>query len=184
MPLPPGTDQLVIPGLLTGQSFTVSSTQNAQVSEQAGSVTTGTITANVTTLQSQITVSRQLIDQAPRGIDLWLGLDSAQAYSAAKAQQLWSGSGSSGQVTGVLNWANTLLVSAGGSTAGFWSGLAAAQQAVTSTLYLPPNAAFINPADWQWISSTIDEQGRPLLLPHTQRRIRCRVCPRRALWRS
>jgi HK97 family phage major capsid protein len=167
-PLPPGTDQIIIPGLLDGQSFSTSSTQNSSVSEQAGSITDGTISVPITTLQSRITVSRQLIDQAPRGIDLWLGLDSAQAYSAAKAQQLWSGTGSGGQVTGVLNWSNTLSVSADGSTAGFWSGLAAAQADVYSNLFLPANVAFVSPLTWQWVTSTVDEEGRPFLLPHTQ----------------
>jgi HK97 family phage major capsid protein len=166
-PLPPGTDSIVVPGLLTGQSFTVSSTQNSQVTDESGNITTGTITCPVIGLQSQITVSRQLIDQAPL-IDRWLAVDSAAAYTAAKAQQLWSGTGSSGQVTGVLNWSNTLSVSAGGSTAGFWSGVAAAQQAVISNLFLPPNAVFVNAQDWQWVSSTVDDSGRPFLLPHTQ----------------
>jgi hypothetical protein len=32
---------------------------------------------------------------------------------------------------------------------------------------LPVNAAFINQADWAWVSATIDQQGRPLLLPCT-----------------
>jgi HK97 family phage major capsid protein len=165
--LPPHTDQIVVPGLTGGQSFTVSSTQNTQVTDESGSVTTGTITCPVIGLQSQVTLSRQLIDQAPL-IDRWLVVDSRAAYNAAKAQQLYSGTGSTGQLTGVLNWSNTLSVSAGGSTAGFWSGLAAAQAAVTNNLYLPPNVAFINPADWQWISSTVDLEGRPLLIPHTQ----------------
>jgi len=167
-PLPQGTDQAIIPGLLTGQSFSVSSSQNSSVSEQAGSITDGTISVPIRTLQSQVTVSRQLIDQAPRGIDLWLGLDSARAYSAAKAQQLWSGTGSNGQVTGVLNWPDTLSVSAGGSTAGFWSGLAAAQVAVYDNLFLPANVVFVSPLTWQWVTRTGDEQGRPFLLPHTQ----------------
>jgi hypothetical protein len=53
------------------------------------------------------------------------------------------------------------------STAGFWTGIATAQQQVISNLYLPANAAFINSADWGWISATVDTSGRPLLLPHT-----------------
>jgi HK97 family phage major capsid protein len=166
-PLPPGTDSIVLPGLLTGQGFTVSSTQNSTVTDESSAITTGTITAPVITLQSQITVSRELIDQAPL-IDRWLAVDSAQAYAAAKAQQLWSGTGSFGQVTGVLNWSNTLAVSTGGSTAGFWSGIAAAQAAVLNNLYLPANACFISAQDWQWVSSTVDDSGRPFLLPHTQ----------------
>jgi hypothetical protein len=83
------------------------------------------------------------------------------------SQQLYSGSGSSGQLTGITNWSNVLTVSAGSSTAGFWNGLATAQQQILTNLYLPANAAFINAVDWAWISATIDLQGRPILLPHT-----------------
>jgi HK97 family phage major capsid protein len=167
-PLPPGTDSIVVPGFLTSQNFSTLSSQNTQVPEQSGYVTTGTITLPVVSVLAQTTLSRQLIDQAPRDIDSWLGLDSAAAYAAEKTSLLYSGTGSSGQPTGVLNWPNVLTVSAGGSTAGFWSGIAAAQAAVLNNLYLPPNVAFISVADWQWVSSTVDESGRPFLMPHTQ----------------
>jgi HK97 family phage major capsid protein len=169
MPLPPHTNELVLPVLSTGTSMTVSSSQNSQVSEQAGNITDTSITLPVTTIQSQTTVSRQLLDFAPAGggIDRWLAMDSGAAYAAALSQQLYSGSGSSGQLNGILNWPSVLTVSAGSSTAGFWNGLATAQQAIVSNLYLPPNAAFINQADWGWLSATVDVEGRPLLLPHT-----------------
>jgi HK97 family phage major capsid protein len=169
MPLPPHTNQLVIPVLATGTSMTVSSSQNSQVSEQAGNITDASITLPVATIQSQTTVSRPLLDFAPEGggIDRWLAMDSGAAYAAELSSQLYSGSGSAGQVTGIINWPNVLTVSAGGSTAGLWSGIAAAQQAVLNNLYLPANIAVINPADWAWLSSTIDQQGRPLVLPHT-----------------
>jgi HK97 family phage major capsid protein len=147
----------------------VSSLQNSQVSEQAGNITDASITLPVATIQSQTTVSRPLLDFAPAGggIDRWLASDSGAAYAAELSSQLYSGSGSSGQLTGIINTSNVLTVSAGGSTAGFWSGLAASQQAIVNNLYLPPNAAFINQADWGWLSATIDLEGRPLLLPHT-----------------
>jgi HK97 family phage major capsid protein len=169
MPLPPGTNQLIVPVLSTGTSMSISSSQNSQVPEQAGNITDASITLNVATIQSATTASRQLIDFAPAGggIDRWLALDSAQQYAAKLSQQLYSGSGSSGQLTGILNWSNVPTVTAGSSTAGFWNGLATAQQQIMSNLYLPANAAFINPVDWGWISATVDLQGRPILLPHT-----------------
>ena len=169
MPLPPGTNQLVIPVLSTGTSMSVSTAQNSQVAEQAGSITDAAITANVVTVQAQTTVSRQLLDFAPEGggIDRWLAMDSGAAYGAELSQQLYSGSGSNGQLTGIVNWPNVLTVSADSSTAGFWNGIATAQQQIISNLYLPANAAFINSADWGWISATVDMSGRPLLLPHT-----------------
>jgi DNA-binding CsgD family transcriptional regulator len=149
--------------------MSVSSSQNSQVPEQSGSITDGTVTLPVSTLRSQTMVSRQLIDQAPPGggIDRWLAMDTAQAYAARPSQQMHGGTGSGGQLTGILNWPNVLTVDAGSSTAGFWNGIATAQQQIISSLYLPANAAFINPVDWGWVGGTVDMQGRPLLLPHT-----------------
>jgi HK97 family phage major capsid protein len=156
-----------VPGFLTGQGFSTLSSQNTQVPEQSSYITSGTITLPVVSVLAQTTVSRQLIDQAPRHIDSWLGLDSAAAYAAEKASLLYSGTGSNGQPTGLLNWPNVLTVSAGGSSAGFWSGLAAAQAAVLNNLFLPPDIAMISVADWAWLSSTFDESGRPFLTPAT-----------------
>jgi HK97 family phage major capsid protein len=168
-PLPPGTNSINIPVLSTGTSMSVSSAQNSALPEQSGNITDSVINAPVITLQSVTTVSRQLLDFGVRGagIDEWLAMDSGQAYAAELSSQLYSGTGSSGLATGIVNWPNVLTVSAGGSTAGLWSGIAAAQQAVLNGIYLPANIAVVNPADWAWLSATIDLEGRPILLPHT-----------------
>jgi hypothetical protein len=52
----------------------------SQVSEQAGNIIDASIMLSVATVQSQTTVSHQLIDFAPAGggIDRWLALDSGQ----------------------------------------------------------------------------------------------------------
>jgi HK97 family phage major capsid protein len=101
------------------------------------------------------------------GIERWIARDTGEAYAAELSAQMYSGTGATGQLTGLLNWPGVLSVSAGGSSAGLWNGIFTAQQQIMSTLYKPANAAFISPTDWWYIASTVDDVGRPWILPTT-----------------
>lgn len=170
--VPPGTNSIDIPKILTGTAVAVQGTQNTAV--QNTDMTTGSISSPVITIAGGQTVSMQLVEQSPLNIDDLILGDLAADYAQKLDKQVLSGTGTSGQVTGLLTLAGTNAVAwtqttpSVGGTGGMYSSIGAAVSAIHGTRYAPPTHILMHPRRWSWAEAASDSQGRPLVVPADQ----------------
>ncbi|EST24381.1 phage major capsid protein [Streptomyces roseochromogenus] len=169
--VPPGTDSINIPKMLTGTAVAPMNGQNTGI--QQTDLTTGSISSSVVTIAGGQTVSLQLIEQSPLNIDDLVLADLAADYAAKWDLQVLSGSGSSGQVTGMLTLAGTTAVTwtqatpALGGAGGLYAKVASAIQSIHTARFLPPTHIVMHPRRWAWAESQSDSNGRPLVVPES-----------------
>jgi HK97 family phage major capsid protein len=162
-PLPGGTDSINIPKLLTGTTVAVQTADNQPVSQT--DLTDTFINAPVRTISGQQGLSIQLIDQSPIAFDDVVFRDLTAAHAAQTDLQVASGTGTNGQVLGILATPNIGSVAA--STVdikGVYSAIANAIQTVHTTRFLPPEVVVMHPRRWGWLLSLLDANQRPLFL--------------------
>lgn len=169
--VPPGTDSINIPKMLTGTAVAPMNGQNTGV--QQTDATTGSISSSVVTIAGAQTVSLQLIEQSPLNIDDLILADLAADYAAKWSLQAISGSGSSGQVTGALTLAGTTAVTwtqatpALGGAGGLYAKIGSAIQSIHTTRFMPPDGIVMHPRRWAWCETQSDGNGRPLVVPES-----------------
>jgi HK97 family phage major capsid protein len=164
--LPGGTDSINVPKMLTGTTVAIQTADNTGVSET--NLTDTFINAPVRTISGQQGVAIQLIDQSPIAFDDVVFRDLVAAHAAVLDGQVISGSGSAGQVLGVLNTPSITSIAASAVTvAGCYSALANAVQTVHTTRFLPPEVIVMHPRRWGWFLAALDTQQRPLVLPNS-----------------
>lgn len=169
MPLPAQGMSLIIPRGTTGASVTSQATENSSLSS------TDEVWANLTvpvcTLGGQQDVSRQSLERGTPGIDSIIYLDLRKAYNVQVDTQVLNGSGSSGQMLGILNTSGIYASSVYGAaltTAAFYTKSAGALSAIASAgTAVIPNVWVMHPRRWYWLSAQLDSQGRPLVVPST-----------------
>ena len=143
----------------------------------------GTVSATIQTLIANLDASLQLMDQSPIPFDESFGQDIAEDMATQLDGQLLLGSGSMGQVNGLipggtLSAANSvLLTSTNAASSQTWAyggaSIAASAHQMTAQLYskiatargLPPESWLINPTVWAIICGSADGQNRPLVPP-------------------
>jgi HK97 family phage major capsid protein len=163
-PLPPGTDSISIPKILTGSSIAAQADLGA-VSET--DPTTGSVTVPVRTLAGQVDVARQVIDRQPIFDDL-LFADLIADYNLRLDLQCLTGSGSGANAKGVLSDTNRITVTytdASPTVGELYSKIQDAIQQIVTNRGLPPNLIVVHPRRWGWIAAASDSSGRPLIVP-------------------
>ena len=166
MQLPDQGTQFQIPRGTTGASAAVQATENTSVSST--DEVWGNVTVNVATVAGQQDVSRQSLERGTPGIDSLIYMDLAGAYGVAVDAQVLSGSGSSGQVLGVLNTSGVNQATAFGAAATaatFYTKVAGQLNAVETTRFLAPDHIAMHPRRWNWLVGQTDSSGRPLVTP-------------------
>ncbi|MGW1559074.1 phage major capsid protein [Streptomyces sp. NPDC002144] len=166
-PLPPGTDSINIPKVLTGTATAVQTADNGAVAET--DMTDTYVQAPVRTIAGQQDVAVQLIDQSPVSFDQVIFRDLIADHATKTDLQVISGSGSSGQVTGIraTSGITTIAYTTGSPTvAGLYSKLADAVQRVHTNRFMPPTAIVMHPRRWAWFLAASDSTGRPLVVPN------------------
>jgi HK97 family phage major capsid protein len=168
MTLPTGTDSINVPKVATG---TATGVQTAD----AGSVTSTDMTdtfvnAPVRTIAGQQDIALQLLDQSPASFDEIVFADLIADYNQRLDTQCISGSGSSGQLLGVLNVSgiNAITYTDASPTLPelYLPSMQALSQVATKRKMMP-SAVFLTPARWFWMASQLDSQNRPFILPET-----------------
>ncbi|MFF9238391.1 phage major capsid protein [Streptomyces sp. NPDC014776] len=163
-PLPPGTDSINIPKVATGTATAVQTADNAAVQET--DLTDDFVTAPVRTIAGQQDVAIQLLDQSPVSFDEVIFRDLVADYATKLDVQVISGSGSSGQVTGVRSTSGIVTISASTATVqAIYSKLADAVQRVHTGRFMPPTVIVMHPRRWAWFLAAVDTQNRPLVVP-------------------
>jgi HK97 family phage major capsid protein len=162
--LPGGTDSINVPKMLTGTSVGIQTADNTTVSETNLSDTF--INAPVRTISGQQGVALQLIDQSPIAFDDVVFRDLTSAHAAVLDQQVMYGTGTGGQVLGVVNTPGvTSLAVASLDIAGIYKAIANAIQTIHVTRFLPPEVIVMHPRRWGWLLTLLDTQNRPLFVP-------------------
>jgi HK97 family phage major capsid protein len=163
--LPPNTDSINIPKLLAG-SATAPQADGGVVSNI--DPTTTSVSVPVKTVAGQVDVSRQLFDRSLPGIDQVLFADLAADYATKLDVQLLNGTGSGANAKGVLQDAHIIAVTYTdpnpGATA-LYPKIADAIQQIHTNRFMSPTGIVMHPRRWGWFLSSLDAQGRPLVLP-------------------
>lgn len=164
-PLPAGTDSISIPKVATGVTVAQQATQNTGVSQT--DLTTTSVNSPVITLAGGQTVSLQLIEQSPLNVDDIILADLAAAYAQQYNNQILSGAGGAGNLTGILTLAGTNAVSTSAATlAGIYNAIANGIQQVHTNRFLPPDTIIMHPRRWAYLLGQVDTTGRPLVVPN------------------
>jgi HK97 family phage major capsid protein len=162
--LPPGTDSINIPKVATGTAAGIQTADNGPVQET--DLTDTFVTAPVRTIAGQQDVAIQLLDQSPVSFDQVVFRDLTADFATKTDLQVISGSGTSGQVTGVRATSGIITVTAGTATiTAVYSKIADAVQRVHTQRFMPPTAIVMHPRRWAWFLAASDSNGRPLVVP-------------------
>lgn len=168
LPLPAGTDSVNVPKVATGSATGVQTADAGAVTSQ--DITDTFVSAPVRTIAGQQDIAIQLLDQSPVAFDEIVFADLIADYNQKLDTQCWSGSGSSGQLKGVLNVSGINAVTYTDATPTLPELYAPAMQALSLSAKnrkMMPTAVFLTPSRWFWMASQLDSQNRPFILPET-----------------
>lgn len=164
--LPAGTDSINLPKVATGSETAVQATQGSAIN--ISDIATGTVTAPVVTIAGGQIVSLQLLEQSPVNMDQVILQDLAADYAKRLDLQVLAGTGSNGQMKGLLTITNTNSVtytSTAPTAALLYSKVADAVQQVHTGRFLPATHIFMHPRRWAALLAASDTAGRPLVVP-------------------
>ncbi len=153
LPLPSRGMSIIVPRQTTGATTAVQATQNTNVSNTDVAVTD--LVVPIVTIAGQQDVSRQSIERG-HGVDELIFADLVAAYNVNLDAQVIAGTGSGGQMLGILNTAGTSQMSAFAAPAAadtFWRKLAGAVVAVQTGRFLAPTGIVMHPRRWGWLTS-------------------------------
>ncbi len=165
-PLPPGTDILNIPRIVTGTATAIQAADNDPV--QAVDLTDSSIQAPVRTIAGQQDVAIQLLDQSPVNFDEIIMADLLASYSQQLDNQVLSGTGVAGQHLGLRNVAGIETVtwtSSAPTAQDLQKRVADAVSRISGSLFAAPNAIVMHPRRWAWLLTQNDTSNRPLVVP-------------------
>lgn len=167
--LPPGTDSINIPRVLTGAATAIQPGDNQGVSDV--DLTDTSVNAAVRTISGQQDVAIQLLDQSPVNFDEVIFQDLIADYATKLNVQVISGTGAPHQVLGVratpsIETVTATTAGAGGPSdvAVVYSKLADAVQRVHTLRFMPPTAIVMHPRRWAFFLAATDSIGRPLVV--------------------
>lgn len=169
--LPPGTDSINIPKVATGTAtavqWTASYSDNAPVQET--DLTDTSISAPVRTIAGQQDVAIQLLDQSPVQFDQVVFRDLLDDYDAKLDVQVLSGTGSSGQVTGIRSTGSIETIGLTDARASaLYAKIADGVQRIHTLRLAPATAIVMHPRRWAAYNAAFDTTGRPLSVPNAQ----------------
>lgn len=164
MPLPPGTDSINVPKVLTGTQVDIQTGDNAAVQEQPFADTS--ISVPVKTIAGQQTMAIQLLDQSPLNFDEIIFRDLLADYATKTDVQVLNGSNAGNQVKGLLQTSGTKTAAVSAVTGmGVYSAVANVVQQVHTSRFASPQCLVMHPRRWAWLQVQVDANGRPLVLP-------------------
>lgn len=166
LPLPAEGMTFQISRLTTGTSVDIQETENTAVSNTDADDTL--LTINVRTIAGQQDVSRQLLERGTPGMDTLLYQDLLEAYATKVDYQVVNGSGSNGQLKGVLQSSGIETVTYTDDTPTFpefYPKIADAIQRVASGRFAGADTVALASRRWGWCTAALDSQNRPFVLP-------------------
>ncbi|MGX7679081.1 phage major capsid protein [Jatrophihabitans sp. DSM 45814] len=168
MALPSGTDSINLPKVASGTTAAIQAADAAGVSST--DLTDTSVSAPVRTIAGQQDIAIQLLDQSPISFDEVVMADLLADYNMKLDLQVINGSGTSGQVTGILNVSGINAVTYTDATPTLpelWVPLLQAASKVANLRKMPATGTVMTPSLWYWALSQLDSTNRPLLVPNT-----------------
>ncbi|MGM9473182.1 phage major capsid protein [Pseudarthrobacter sp. YS3] len=166
--LPAEGMNLVIPRGTTGATVAAQTAENTAGSNT--DVVFADLTVPVRTLMGRQEVSRQSLERGSKTDEI-LYLDLARAHAAQVDSQIINGSGSAGQMKGILNTAGIGAATAFGaapSAANYGRKIAGANTFVaTSGGGIYAKVLVMHPRRWGWLTGEYDSAGRPIVTANT-----------------
>lgn len=169
IPLPAGTDGINVPKISTGTATGVQAADNAAVTST--DLTTATISAPVRTIAGQQDVGLQLLEQSPVAFDDIVFGDLMADLEYRTEDQVINGTGSSGQVLGILNVSGINPISytdASPTVPELYPKVADGLSQARTARKRPITHGWIAPRRGYWITAALDSNGRPLVPPQIQ----------------
>lgn len=166
--LPQGTDSVNVPKIATGTLTGVQTADAGPVTSQ--DLTDTFVTAPVRTIAGQQDIAIQLLDQSPAAFDEIVFADLIADYNQRLDLQCLNGSGTAGQLKGVLNVSGINAVTYTDATPTLPETYLPFMQAlslIAKNRKMMATAAFLTPSRWYWMASQLDSQNRPFILPET-----------------
>ena len=167
--LPPGTDTINIPKIATPTATGVQTADAAAVTST--DMTDTFVSSPVITIAGQQDCSLQLLEQSPASFDQIVFSDLQADYDQRLDLQVLSGTGSAGQVTGILNTSGINSVTytdASPTMVELWPSLPQAASLVSKNVFGSPTAAVMTPSRWFWSQSQLDGSNRPFIVGAAQ----------------
>ena len=164
MTLPGGTDSINLPKVATGTATGVQTADAAAVTST--DMTDTSVSAPVRTIAGQQDVAIQLLDQSPIAFDEIIFGDLIADYNAQLDTQVINGSGSSGQLTGILNTSGINAVTytdASPTLPELYPALAQGASKIATGRKMPATASVMIPPIWYWATAQLDTTNRPLI---------------------
>lgn len=164
--LPSGTDSINIPKVNSG---TATGVQTADAGSVTSTDLTDTyVTAPVRTIAGQQDIALQLLDQSPVSFDEIVFADLIADYNQRVDVQVISGTGSNGQVTGILNVSGINSVTytdASPTLPELWVPLLQSASKIATGRKMAATGVILTPSLWYWAMSQLDTTNRPLIVP-------------------
>lgn len=168
-PLPPGTDTINVPRIVTGTQTAIQTADNAATQET--DLVDASVPAPVRTVTGYQDVARQLLDQSPINFDEVVYADLLADLEARLDAQVISGTGLNFQVQGVRATPGIETITATAATAPassipiVYAKLADAVQRVHTQRFQPPTVIVMHPRRWAWFNAAFASDGRPAVVP-------------------
>lgn len=156
-PLPDEGMQVVISRMTGAASVAAQDGEATAVSNT--DQTSSALTVPVRTIAGRVAASAQLFERANAGVDAGIMVDLATAHAAEVERQLVNGTGSNGQVTGLLTQAGTTAVTytdADPTALELVSKIGAAATVSAASRKLPPTVAVMHSRRWYWLATRSD----------------------------
>lgn len=163
--LPNGTDSINLPKVATGTATAAQSADAGSV--QSTDLTDTSVSAPVRTIAGQQDIAIQLLDQSPWAFDEVVFADLIADYNMRVDLQTVTGTGASGQVTGILNTAGINAVTYTDATPTLpelWVPLLQSASLLAKNRKMPASGVVMTPSQWYWALSQLDSQLRPLII--------------------
>lgn len=166
--LPGGVSSVNVPKV-TGNSLpAVTETQNTSITQS--NFTTTSVSSGIATISARQTVSLELLSQSGVPIDQVILSDLAAGYAVTLDSQVISGSGSAGQLRGLLTAGTTVTYTSAAPAVvsvtaanNFYTKVLAAASTMHGTRFLAPQAIVMHPRRWAWTLAGLDGSNRPIV---------------------
>ncbi len=170
MQLPPNGMTLVIPRQVAGTTVAPQVNENTALVEQ--DVDNVDLVVPVRTIGGGTTVSRQSLERNDAGVDQLVFADLAAEYSLEINEQVAVGTETLGTMKGLLFSGSAVgkatYTSASPTPVEFWRRSAGWIAVHRRARKLPADTWVMTPERWAWLTTGVDENDRPLVVPSAQ----------------
>jgi HK97 family phage major capsid protein len=168
--LPGGVSSINVPKVTGNSVPDVTETQNTSITQS--NFTTTSVSSGIATISARQTVSLELLSQSGVPIDQVILSDLAAGYAVTLDQQVINGSGTAGQLRGLITAGTTVTYTSAApavvsTTAAnnFYTKVLAAASTMHGARFLAPQAIVMHPRRWAWTLAGLDGANRPIVTP-------------------